>query len=143
MQKKRWIRRKLPIFICTFFIILYVDFQLRSSSLPKLSVAHPLVPGPLQRSIQEAPSPARDAQIPGGNSSDSREEDGGHSDSESAHATLPELKLEDIFIAFSISCIEEQHDIVLMSPVDHMHILHISYVMHMLETWQRNGKIAF
>ncbi|KAJ4941672.1 hypothetical protein JOQ06_011549 [Pogonophryne albipinna] len=99
MQKKRWIRRKLPICICTFFIILYVDFQLRSSSLPKLSVAHPLVPGPLQRSIQEAPSPARDAQIPGGNSSDSRAEDGGHSDSEDAHVTLPELKLEDIFIA--------------------------------------------
>ncbi|XP_033945673.1 beta-1,3-N-acetylglucosaminyltransferase manic fringe isoform X3 [Pseudochaenichthys georgianus] len=99
MQKKKWIRRKLPTCICTFFIILYVDFQLRSSSLPKLSVAHPLVPGPLQRSIQEAPSPARHAQIPGGNSSDSTAGDEGHSDSEDAHVTLPELKLEDIFIA--------------------------------------------
>ncbi|KAK5925888.1 hypothetical protein CgunFtcFv8_021505 [Champsocephalus gunnari] len=99
MQKKKWIRRKLPTCICTFFIILYVDFQLRSSSLPKLSLAHPLVPGPLQRSIQEAPSPARHAQIPGGNSSDGRAEDGGHSDSEDAHVTLPKLKLEDIFIA--------------------------------------------
>ncbi|KAK5865349.1 hypothetical protein PBY51_019629 [Eleginops maclovinus] len=102
MQTKRWIRRRLPVFIFTFFIILYVDFQLRSSSLPKLSVAPPRVPDALHRSIQQATSPTRDAQSPAGSnssSSSSSGEHGGHSTSEGAHVTLPELKLGDIFIA--------------------------------------------
>lgn len=90
-MQKRWMRRKLPVLIFTFFIILYVDFQLRTSSLPKLSVAHHPSPGALQRSIQQAPSPTKDAQSAARNSSG----DAGHP----AHVTQPKLKLEDIFVA--------------------------------------------
>ncbi|XP_035516508.1 beta-1,3-N-acetylglucosaminyltransferase manic fringe [Morone saxatilis] len=93
---KRWIRRRLPVLIITFFIILYVDFQLRTSSLPKVSVAHHPSSGALQRSIQQAPSPAKDAQTP---ASYSRSGDGGHPAPEVAHVTQPKLKLEDIYIA--------------------------------------------
>ncbi|XP_070772846.1 beta-1,3-N-acetylglucosaminyltransferase manic fringe isoform X1 [Enoplosus armatus] len=97
---KRWIRRRLPVLIFTFFIILYVDFQLRTSSLPKLSVVHHPSPGALQRSIQQALSPAKDAQSPAGSSSSSSSSSrGGHPVSEGAHVTQPPLKLEDIFIA--------------------------------------------
>lgn len=93
---KRWIRRRLPVLIFTFFIILYVDFQLRTSSLPKLSAVHRPSPGALHRSIQQAPSTAKDAPNPASNSSNGKE---GHPASEGAHVTLPKLKLEDIFIA--------------------------------------------
>ena len=99
---KRWIRRRLPILVFTFFIILYVDFQLRTSSLPKLSVDHHPPPGALQRSIQQVPSPAKDAQKPAKNSNSSSSRGNvGHPASEGAHeaVTHPKLKLEDIFIA--------------------------------------------
>lgn len=102
-MQKRWIRRKLPVLIFTFFIILYVDFQLRTSSLPKLSAAHYPSPGALHRSIQQAPSPAKDAQNPAGNSSSSSSSgDRGRpasDDGTGAHVTQPKLKLEDIFVA--------------------------------------------
>ncbi|XP_076583471.1 beta-1,3-N-acetylglucosaminyltransferase manic fringe [Chaetodon auriga] len=93
---KRWICRRLPVLIFTFFIILYVDFQLRTSSLPKLSAAHHPSPGAPLSSIQQAPSPAKDAQSPASNSSSwSR----GQSGSGGAHVTQQKLKLEDIFVA--------------------------------------------
>ncbi|KAF1394651.1 hypothetical protein PFLUV_G00003280 [Perca fluviatilis] len=96
MQKK-WIRRRLPVLILTIFIILYVDFQLRTSSPPKLSVAHHPSPFVLPRPIHRAPSPATDAQTP--SSSSSSTGNGGHPASGVAHVTQPKLKLEDIFVA--------------------------------------------
>ncbi|XP_041640632.1 beta-1,3-N-acetylglucosaminyltransferase manic fringe [Cheilinus undulatus] len=95
-MQRRWIRRRLPVLIFTFFIILYVDFQLRTSSPPRLSVAHPQPAGALHRSIQQAQSPGKDAQKPARNSSD---EEGGHPAPGVTHVTQPKLKLEDIFIA--------------------------------------------
>ncbi|XP_041821504.1 beta-1,3-N-acetylglucosaminyltransferase manic fringe [Chelmon rostratus] len=93
---KRWICRRLPILVFTFFIILYVDFQLRTSSFPKRSVAHHPAPGALPRSIRQPPSAAKDAQDPASNGSSAA---GGHPGSEGAHVTRPKLKLEDIFVA--------------------------------------------
>lgn len=97
-MRKRWLRRRLPVLIFTFFIILYVDFQLRTSNPLKLttSVAHHQSPSALHHSIQKAPSAAKDAQKMAGNSSSGN---GGHPASEGAHVTQPKLKLEDIFIA--------------------------------------------
>ncbi|XP_030292410.1 beta-1,3-N-acetylglucosaminyltransferase manic fringe [Sparus aurata] len=96
---KRWIRRRVPVLIFTFFIILYVDFQLRTSSLPRLSVAqqHPS-PGARHRSIQGTPSPVRDAQSPARNSTSSGK-DGQHASDRAHDITKPKLRLEDIFIA--------------------------------------------
>ncbi|XP_008287605.1 beta-1,3-N-acetylglucosaminyltransferase manic fringe [Stegastes partitus] len=101
---RRWIRRRLPVLVFTFFIILYVDFQLRTSSLPKVA-HHPSTRAP-ERFIQLPAAGAKDAQNPAGNSSSSsstggktRSTDltGGHS--ESAHVTQPKLELDDIYIA--------------------------------------------
>lgn len=108
---RRWVRRSLPLFIFTFFIILYVDFQLRTSSLPKLSAAHHPSPGAHQRSIQQVPIAARGAQKPVSKSSSSNNNGGGagggnlhvakerHTISEGARVTQAKLKQEDIFIA--------------------------------------------
>ncbi|XP_031732912.1 beta-1,3-N-acetylglucosaminyltransferase manic fringe-like [Anarrhichthys ocellatus] len=99
-MQKRSIRRKLPVLIFTFSIIIYVDFQLRTSSLPKLSVAHHPSSGALHRSIQQAPSPAKgDARNPATDSSSGGI--GGHPAAEgpAAHVTQPKLKLEDIYVA--------------------------------------------
>ncbi|XP_018528082.1 beta-1,3-N-acetylglucosaminyltransferase manic fringe [Lates calcarifer] len=93
---KKWIRRRLPVLIFTFFIILYVDFQLRTSNPPKLRVVHDSSPGALHRAIQQAPSPDNDAQKPATNSSSGN---GRHPVNEGAHVTQPKLKQEDIFIA--------------------------------------------
>ncbi|TKS68645.1 Beta-1,3-N-acetylglucosaminyltransferase manic fringe [Collichthys lucidus] len=93
---KRWIRRRLPVLIFTFFIILYVDFQLRTNSLPKVSVAHHPSPGAQHHSTQQTPSPARNTQNPANNS---RSGNRGHQAMEDSHVTRPKLKLEDIFIA--------------------------------------------
>ncbi|XP_070684525.1 beta-1,3-N-acetylglucosaminyltransferase manic fringe [Pempheris klunzingeri] len=89
---KRWLRRRLPVLVVTFFIVLYVDFQLRTSSLPQLSAARHTPAGALHRSIQQAPTPAQGAHNPARNSS--RRPASGR-----AHVTRPKLKLEDIFIA--------------------------------------------
>ncbi|XP_028428469.1 beta-1,3-N-acetylglucosaminyltransferase manic fringe-like [Perca flavescens] len=94
MQKK-WIRRRLTVLILTIFIILYVDFQLRTSSPPKLSVAHHPSPFVHQPPIHRALSPATDAQTPSSSSTGN----GGHPASGVAHVTQPKLKLEDIFVA--------------------------------------------
>ncbi|XP_069545627.1 beta-1,3-N-acetylglucosaminyltransferase manic fringe [Brachyistius frenatus] len=98
---KRWIRRSLPVLIFTFFIILYVDFQLRTSSLPKLTVVHRPSSGALHRFIQQAPSTAKDAQDSARNSSSGEITGGteGHSVTEGAHVNQPPLQLEDIYIA--------------------------------------------
>ncbi|KAM3865035.1 beta-1,3-N-acetylglucosaminyltransferase manic fringe [Diretmus argenteus] len=94
---KRWILRKVPVLILTFFIILYVDFQRRTKHT---AIHHPSPGGasPQQhRSIQEAQlSPARThITIPsaGGNPEAAGRAPEGHV---TAPATL---KLEDIFIA--------------------------------------------
>ncbi|GAA6222221.1 beta-1,3-N-acetylglucosaminyltransferase manic fringe-like [Lates japonicus] len=93
---KKWIRRRLPVLIFTFFIILYVDFQLRTSNPLKLRVVHDPSSGALHRAIQQATSPDNDAQKPATNSSSGN---GRHPVTEGAHVTQPKLKQEDIFIA--------------------------------------------
>ncbi|XP_040891888.1 beta-1,3-N-acetylglucosaminyltransferase manic fringe isoform X1 [Toxotes jaculatrix] len=91
---KRCIRRRLPVLIFTLFIILYVDFQLRTSNAPKLSVVQDPIICVLCRPVEQAPSAASDAQ--GSNSSGGN---GGHPVTEGAHVTQPKLRQEDIFIA--------------------------------------------
>ncbi|KAM8880175.1 beta-1,3-N-acetylglucosaminyltransferase manic fringe isoform 1-T1 [Spinachia spinachia] len=81
---RRSIRRKLPVFIVTIFFILYVDFQLSTSSHPKLSVAPRLVP----------PAPAEGPPLDRGRSTGT----GGAPPSEGAPRGT-ELKLEDIYVA--------------------------------------------
>ncbi|TNN31361.1 Beta-1,3-N-acetylglucosaminyltransferase manic fringe [Liparis tanakae] len=54
-MQKRSIGRKLTVFIFTFIIILYVDFQLRTSSVPKGRASG----APARRAPQEAPAPDR------------------------------------------------------------------------------------
>lgn len=99
---KRWILRRLPVLVLTFSIILYVDFQLRTSRLPKISADH-ASPGAPHRSIQQAPSPARDAPNPANGSGTHRREAkprrGTNRSSERGHVTPSRLRLEDIFIA--------------------------------------------
>lgn len=94
-------RRRLPVLIFTVFIILYVDFQLRTSSLPKLSLVHGARPGALHRSIQQAPSARKDAQEAALNTSGSARTPNVHhgAASEEARVTRSELKVEDIYIA--------------------------------------------
>uniref|UniRef100_A0A3Q0SL59 MFNG O-fucosylpeptide 3-beta-N-acetylglucosaminyltransferase n=1 Tax=Amphilophus citrinellus TaxID=61819 RepID=A0A3Q0SL59_AMPCI len=104
-MRNRWIRRRLLVLIFTFFIILYVDFQLQTSSFPKLTVVHHPSTGALHhRSIQQDASSAKDAQNPTKNTRSSGETifahgNEGHSVSEVAHVSQPKLKLEDIYIA--------------------------------------------
>lgn len=96
-------RRRLPLLILTVFIILYVDFQLRTSSLPKLSLVPGARPGALHRSIQQAPSARKDAQDPALNTSGSlsphipKVRNG--AGSEEARVTRSKLKVEDVYIA--------------------------------------------
>nr|XP_019959583.1 PREDICTED: beta-1,3-N-acetylglucosaminyltransferase manic fringe-like [Paralichthys olivaceus] len=91
---KRWTRRRLPVLVFTFFVILYVDLQLRTSDAPKLSAVHVPPAGALHRAIQQAPSTAKDSQRPAGSSGEA-----GHPTTEGAHVTQPKLEQEDIFIA--------------------------------------------
>ncbi|CAK6975865.1 beta-1%2C3-N-acetylglucosaminyltransferase manic fringe [Scomber scombrus] len=102
---RRWVRRSLPLFIFTFFIILYVDFQLRTSSLPKLSVVHRPSPG---SHLQQVPIAAKGAQKPVSKSSSNNNGGGGgdlhvakerHTTSKGARVTQAKLKQQDIFIA--------------------------------------------
>ncbi|KAG7460418.1 beta-1,3-N-acetylglucosaminyltransferase manic fringe-like [Solea senegalensis] len=91
-MKRRWIRRRLLVLIFTFFIILYVDFQLNTSNPPKLSAPH----GP-PSPIQQTPSPADDAQKPATHSISST---GGHLTTEDAPVIIqPRVRQEEIFIA--------------------------------------------
>lgn len=99
-MRKRWIRRSLLVLIFTFFIIVFVDFQLRtsSSSFPKLNTAHRPSPATLHGSI------AKDAQNSVSNSSIRRASklngnNGEESVAKGAQATLPKLSLDDIYIA--------------------------------------------
>lgn len=93
---KRWIRRRLPVLIITFFIILYVDFQLRTSSLPKLSVAQPPTPRAPFICMLRAKLPTKDAPTPAKNSSNVRQVNPA---SDGLRVTQQKLKVEDIFIA--------------------------------------------
>lgn len=95
---KRWKFRGLPVFIFAFFIILYVDFQLRTGSLPKLSVAHRASTGALRRLIHQAPSSGKDPQKPANSKGDTQRADGDQA-TQRPHVTEPKLKPEDIYIA--------------------------------------------
>ena len=92
---KTWTRRRLTVLMFTFFIILFVDLQLRTSDPPKLSVVPAPPAGALQRAIQNAPSASRGAQRPAGGGS----REAGHPTTEGPHVTQPKLRQEDIFIA--------------------------------------------
>lgn len=64
MHRRRMLRA-LPVFILMFFIVLIVDFQLRTRNLHKLNSIHNPSGGDLLRSIQEAPlSPAKEPPKP-------------------------------------------------------------------------------
>ncbi|XP_068177098.1 beta-1,3-N-acetylglucosaminyltransferase manic fringe isoform X2 [Antennarius striatus] len=88
---KKFICRRLPLLVFTFFIILYVDFQLRTSRLPKLSSAHN--PSHVQRSVWRK---TRGAQNPANISNSGS---GGPSTSEDVNDSQVKMKLDDIFIA--------------------------------------------
>ncbi|XP_072240723.1 beta-1,3-N-acetylglucosaminyltransferase manic fringe isoform X2 [Leuresthes tenuis] len=101
---KRWVRRRLLALIFTFFIIVYVDFQLRTNSFPILNAGHHPSTAALHSSIQQVPSAAKDAQSwvynrSSGTKSQLNDKSRGHSVSVGAHVTQPKLKLEDIYIA--------------------------------------------
>lgn len=101
-MRNRWIRRRLLFLIFTFFIILYVDFQLRTSSLPKVIVCYQVSPAIHHRITQQAAFLVKDAQNPAKSTISSGEialADGGRSVPEDAHVSQPELKVEDIYIA--------------------------------------------
>lgn len=101
-MRNRWIRRRLLFLIFTFFIILYVDFQLRTSSLPKVIVCYQISPAIHHRITQQAAFLVKDAQNPAKSTRSSGETalaDGGRSVPEDAHVSQPELKVEDIYIA--------------------------------------------
>ncbi|XP_008314758.1 beta-1,3-N-acetylglucosaminyltransferase manic fringe [Cynoglossus semilaevis] len=58
MQAK-WIRRRLPVFILTFFLILFVDFQLRANNRPKLSALRAPLPAAALHLRDNRQSPTR------------------------------------------------------------------------------------
>ncbi|KAM9314413.1 beta-1,3-N-acetylglucosaminyltransferase manic fringe [Pholidichthys leucotaenia] len=93
---KRWIRRRLPVLLFTFFFLLLVDFHLRTSSLPAPIAVQRASRGALQRSIQQAPYALRE---PHSLANGSDNGNGGDWVSVGAHVTQPKLKLEDIYIA--------------------------------------------
>ncbi|XP_029918092.1 beta-1,3-N-acetylglucosaminyltransferase manic fringe [Myripristis murdjan] len=99
---KRWILRRLPVLILTLFIILSVDFQLRTSGIAKLNGSHHPSPGAHHRSVQEAPSPAKDAPNSAGSTDITPERprlSGTNRTSPGGHVAPKKLTLEDIFIA--------------------------------------------
>ncbi|MEQ2199629.1 hypothetical protein XENOCAPTIV_006446 [Xenoophorus captivus] len=102
-MRKRWIRRSLLVLIFTFLIIVFVDFQLSTSSFPKLNAAHRPLPSGLRGSILQVSSAAKDAQssVHSINEIESKpnENNGEESVFAGAHATLPQLRLDDIYIA--------------------------------------------
>ncbi|KAK6300744.1 hypothetical protein J4Q44_G00288420 [Coregonus suidteri] len=64
MHRRRMLRA-LPVVILTFFIILFVDFQLRTRNLHKLNTIHNASGGHFHRSIQEeAKEPLKPAKFP-------------------------------------------------------------------------------
>lgn len=89
-MQKRSIGRKLTVFIFTFIIILYVDFQLRTSSVSNGSA-----------SIQEAPTrgAARSPAASRGARPRGQRVPRGAPGGAAARVTRPALKLEDIYLA--------------------------------------------
>ncbi|MEQ2161649.1 hypothetical protein GOODEAATRI_011638, partial [Goodea atripinnis] len=102
-MRKRWIRRSLLVLIFTFLIIVFVDFQLSTSSFPKLNAAHRPLPSGLRGSILQVSSAAKDAQSSVHSISETESKPNENNGEESvfagAHATLPQLRLDDIYIA--------------------------------------------
>lgn len=94
MMNKRWFRRRLLVLLFTCFIIVFADFQLRTSSFVKVSLLqHP--------SSGARPSSAReDARSAALNSSGGISQ---HQDQSAGNphieGTLEKLQLRDIFIA--------------------------------------------
>ncbi|KAM4612280.1 beta-1,3-N-acetylglucosaminyltransferase manic fringe [Polymixia lowei] len=103
---KRGILRTLPVLVLTFFIILYVDFQLRTRSLAKHNIIGDPSPNALRLTIQEPRSSAKDPSNPARTQQDAAG-DPRHQDqlqgriwsSEGGRVTPSPLKLTDIFIA--------------------------------------------
>ncbi|XP_014904679.1 beta-1,3-N-acetylglucosaminyltransferase manic fringe [Poecilia latipinna] len=103
---KRWTRRSLVVLIFTFFIVVFVDFQLRSSSFTKSNVAHHPSAGARHGSIGQVPSAHRSVYNSssssikgGGRESKLNENNGGESVAKRVHATQPKLRLDDIYVA--------------------------------------------
>ncbi|CAL8352869.1 unnamed protein product [Boreogadus saida] len=94
----RWKLLTLPGFVVTFFVIIYLDGQLRSRHH-----RGPL-PGLFQRSIQEARAPGRDAPSPASVLAPRRDLlPGRNSAPERRFVDQSQLKLADIFLAVKTS----------------------------------------
>ena len=98
-MRKRWIRRRLAVLVFTFFIVVFVDFQLRTESFPKLNGSHHPSAGAPRSSVQQLLSAAQDAHRAVHDGSASALRSGAKSVSEAAHGSLPDLQLQDIYIA--------------------------------------------
>uniref|UniRef100_A0A3B3CK88 MFNG O-fucosylpeptide 3-beta-N-acetylglucosaminyltransferase n=1 Tax=Oryzias melastigma TaxID=30732 RepID=A0A3B3CK88_ORYME len=91
MMNKRWVRRRLLVLVFTFFIIVFADFQLRTSSSVKVSVLpHPSSSARLSaaRNVALTDSSRRQSQP--------RDQSGGNPH---IQVTPERLQLRDIFIA--------------------------------------------
>lgn len=100
MQAK-WIRRRLPVFILTFFLILFVDFQLRANNRPKLSALRaPLPAAALHlRDNRQSPTRAGGAPEPLPDSSIQSSRDTRGSNGHPVTRQRLRLRREDIYIA--------------------------------------------
>ncbi|XP_061576632.1 beta-1,3-N-acetylglucosaminyltransferase manic fringe [Cololabis saira] len=97
-MNKRWIRRRLPLLIFTFFIVVLVDFQLRSDSFPKLLAVRRASGGALRRSIQQLLSAVSNSSGGAGEPA-LGDRSAGEPVSEGERVSPAGLKLEDIYIA--------------------------------------------
>ncbi|XP_032419167.1 beta-1,3-N-acetylglucosaminyltransferase manic fringe [Xiphophorus hellerii] len=104
-MRNRWTRRSLVVLVFTFFIVVFVDFQLRTSSFTKSNVAHRPSAGARHGSIGQVPSAHSSVHNSsssingGGRESKLSENNGGESVAERVHATQPKLRLDDIYVA--------------------------------------------
>ncbi|XP_008433914.1 beta-1,3-N-acetylglucosaminyltransferase manic fringe [Poecilia reticulata] len=105
-MRKRWTRRSLVVLIFTFFIVVFVDFQLRTSSFTKSNVAHRPSAGARHGPIGQVLSAhssvynSSSSSIKGdGRESKLNENNGGEWVAKRVHATQPKLRLDDIYVA--------------------------------------------
>lgn len=104
-MRNRWTRRSLVVLVFTFFIVVFVDFQLRTSSFTKSNVAHRPSAGARHGSIGQVPSAhssvynSSSSINGGGRESKLSENNGGESVAKRVHATQPKLRLDDIYVA--------------------------------------------
>ncbi|XP_038146539.1 beta-1,3-N-acetylglucosaminyltransferase manic fringe [Cyprinodon tularosa] len=102
-MRKRWIRRSLPVLIFTFFLIVFVDFQLRTTRFPKFN--HLPSPSALHGFIQQVSIAAKGARSlmynysSSGRRSKLDKYNGDKSVTEGTHDSQPKLRLDDIYIA--------------------------------------------